>query len=72
MKMKNFFMSEKVQPVSAQLVLRCAVGLVIILALAAGYYESRFSIWKTNHLRVLEKFDVQTSQELLNQQWERK
>jgi len=46
------------------------VGLIVFFSIMAGYYQSRFGVWKSNNQQILEKFDVQTTQELLKKQVE--
>ena len=45
-------------------------ALVVVFALLAGYYQARLSIWRENHIKVLEKFDVYTTKELLEKKVE--
>jgi hypothetical protein len=58
-------MQTTLKPVSGKFVTRVLLLAVIILSLLAGYYQSRLYIWRTNHIRVLEKFNVNTTKELL-------
>jgi len=57
-------------PVSPKIIFRIMVGLIVFFSIMAGYYKSRFEIWKWNNQQILEKFDVQTTQELLKKQVE--
>lgn len=41
------------------------VVLIVIVSLMAGYYKDRFEVWRMNNALILDKFDVQTTQELL-------
>jgi len=53
------------QPIPAKLLTRTLVALVVILALVAGYYQTRYYVWRENNIRILDKFDVNTTKELL-------
>ena len=53
------------QPLSTQFLLRLTMALVVLLALTAGFYQENYRIWKTNHLKVLEHFGVNSYRELL-------
>jgi hypothetical protein len=57
-------------PVSQKTVFRIMVVLIVFFSLMAGYYQSRFEVWKTNNNQILEKFQVKTTQELLKKQVE--
>ncbi len=60
------------QPLSHKLVMRISVTIIIILTLLVGYYESTLYIWQTNHRSALEKFNVNTTKELLKLEVETK
>jgi hypothetical protein len=64
--------SQHHQPLPSIWLFRLSVVLLVVFAVLTGYYEDRFRIWQTNHLKVLEKFGVQSSKELLQQEWEQK
>lgn len=57
-------------PISPKIIFRIMVGLIVFFSIMAGYYQSRFEVWKSNNQQILEKFDVQTTQELLKKQVE--
>jgi hypothetical protein len=63
-------MHMKEQPISTQIVMRIAVVLIVIFAILAGYYKSSLEIWRTNNIRILEKFNVWTTKELLEKKVE--
>jgi len=58
------------QPLPSKLLLRVAVVLIVFFAIMAGYYQSRSDVWTSNNRMILEKFNVQTTQELLKKQVE--
>jgi hypothetical protein len=58
------------QPLSTKTLLRVLVALVVILALLAGYYQTRYYIWRTNNTMILQKFNVYTTKELLEKKVE--
>lgn len=63
-------MKTTTQPFSPKLVTRVLVVLVVVLAIVAGYYYNRYYIWRENHIKVLDKFDVNTTKELLEKEVE--
>jgi len=63
-------MPEQFYPLPSKFVLRIAVVLVVVLAILAGYYQNRFYFWKQNHVQVLQRLNVKTTQEALKKSWE--
>lgn len=63
-------MKTTTQPFSPKLVTRALVVLVVVLAIIVGYYYNRYYVWRENHIKVLEKFDVNTTKELLEKEVE--
>jgi len=58
------------QPLSSKLLFRIMLVLIIFFSIMAGYYRDRFEVWRTNNALILEKFDVQSTQELLKKEVE--
>ncbi|MBW7955722.1 hypothetical protein H3C66_03225 [Patescibacteria group bacterium] len=57
-------------PISTKWLLRGMVVLIVIFSLMAGYYQSRLYVWQNNNRMILEKFGVNTTQELLKKKVE--
>lgn len=53
-------------PISPRWVFRIMIILIVLFALLSGYYQGRLMIWRDNNIRILEKFDVNTTKELLD------
>lgn len=60
------------QPFAPNVLIKIMLAVIIVLALFAGYYESRFYLWRESHLRVLDKLNVKSAKEVLQSNWERK
>jgi hypothetical protein len=58
-------MSTQYSPISQRWLLRLAMVSIVFLALSAGYYKVQYDAWKGSHIKVLEKFGVYTTKELL-------
>lgn len=63
-------MNSSPQPIATRWILRLFLALTLGFALMAGYYQSRYWVWRTNNTLILEKFDVMTTQELLQKEVE--
>lgn len=52
-------------PLPTKLLMRIMITLIVVFSLLAGYYQGRYQVWRSNNIRILDKFDVQTTKELL-------
>jgi hypothetical protein len=57
------------RPIPEKLILQASILLLVVFAILAGYYQSKLYIWRTNHLKVLDKLNTNTTKEVLEKEF---